>query len=786
MKKHAYWMIGSALLLIASPMAGVSAQENEEPPTTGFEDSDGEEWTSHEDELEFLEEVADQSDRMEFSEIGTSVEDRPLHLVQVGDSVPPADDDIVEERNMLVIGSQHGNEPAGREMALQMLRDLAFSDESDVEEQLSEATIMFIPSANPDGREADTRENANEVDINRDHLNLEEPEGQALGEVLEEFSPDITVDAHERPTATGDPDMEMLWPRNLNVEEDLRDLNQEMVEEYLFPDVEDAGFSTGLYGTPGGAGGGDERISRNVLGLRHGLGLLTETAGEQEPEYRVDAQMETVEATLDFYSERIDDIATAVDEAPERKAEDGEEQAEPFYLDGADNWEPTEMLDPHACGYMLHTSQAEDIDRHIDAFSLETEEVGEHGVFVPMGQSMMTVVPFLMDGEATYNEVSAMALEDCAEPKVTASGLQTLVGQFDEDDEFEGDDASHDLDIHLEAVSHYENQEETEKVVEHMGGFHDLLNNQQDNEEISEDAYHILSTFADDLIANYETTSFDADRAMDHVEHLSVDIGPRVAGTDEEAEAADYIEDEFESLGYETSTHEFEIDDGDDSQNVIAVKEAEGVEDPEIVYLTAHYDSVPESPGANDNASGTGSIIEMARIMQDTPSDKEVRFVALGAEEIGLVGAYEYVDELSDDELERSEATYNLDMVGTDWDPASQLHVSTVDGDSNDVWDSVDAAADRLGYDDDDQTLHQLGRSDHVPFHEAGIDAALFIWMEPGTEPGDAGLEPWYHTPDDTIDRVSPEKIQHVGDLIDEAVSDLVSEEESSSTDEAA
>ncbi|SDI71458.1 M28 family peptidase [Natribacillus halophilus] len=792
MKSPKWKMSSSALffafLLAGSPMVGAAAQENEnaeEPPTTGFEDSDGEEWTSHDDELQFLEEVAEQSEWMTYYEIGTSVEDRPLHLVQVGAPEPPADEDIADGNNMLVIGSQHGNEPAGREMALQTLRDLAFTDDTELEEQLNESTVMFIPSANPDGRVADTRTNANDVDINRDHLNLEEPEGQAIGEVLEEFSPDITIDAHERPTATGDPDMEMLWPRNLNVDEDLRDLNQEMVEEYLFPDVEDAGFSTGLYGTPGGAGGGDERISRNVLGLRHGLGLLTETAGEQDPQYRVDAQVETVESVLNFYSERMDDISTEVNEAPDRKAVAGEEQSEPFYLDGADNWEPTETLDPHACGYMLHTTQAEDIDRHIDAFSLETEEVSEHGVFATMGQSMMTVIPFLMDGEATYNEVSAMPLEGCEDPRVTASGLQSLVGQFDEDGEFEGDDAPHDLDIHLEAVSHYENQEETEKVVEHMGGFHDLLGHQSDNELISDEAFEILSDFADDLIANYETT-FDADRVMDHVEHLSVDIGPRVAGTDEEAEAADYIYDEFESLGYETSTHEFEIADGDESQNVIAVREAEGVEDPEIVYLTAHYDSVPESPGANDNASGTASLLEHARVMQDMPTDKEIRFVALGAEEIGLVGSDEYVDELSEDEIDRSEATYNLDMVGTDWDPASQLHISTVDGESNTVWETADAAAENVGFDEDEWTLHQLGRSDHVPFHEAGIDAALFIWMEPDTEPGGADLEPWYHTPEDTIDKVSPEKIQQVGDLIDEAVSDLVSEGELSSTDEAA
>ncbi|QQK78928.1 carboxypeptidase [Salicibibacter cibi] len=512
--KVGYWkmtptVLFFSLLLIISPMAGVSAQENESEknlPTTGFEDSDGEEWTSHEDELTFLEEVAEQSERMTYSEIGTSLENRPLHLVQVGDPEPPSDEQIADGNNMLVIGSQHGNEPAGQEMALQLLRDLAFTDDPKLVEQLNEATIMFIPTANPDGRAADIRGNANEVDINRDHLNLEEPEVQVIADVLEEFSPDIMVDAHERPSAAGDPDMEMQWVRNLNVDDPLRELNEEMVEDNLRPDVEEAGFSTGLYGDATETTLGLETVLSQMAGLRHGLGLLTESAGEQDPEYRVEVQMETLESTLEFYHERIEDITTVVDEAPDRKATDGETQNEPFYFDGADIREPDEadILNPHACGYMLHTSQAEDIDRHIDAFSLETEEVDEHGIFVTMGQSMMTVIPFLMDGQATYNEVSAMPLDDCEDPQVSASGLQTLVGQFDEDGEFEGDDASHDLDIHLEAVSHYENQEETEKVIEHMDGLHDLLNHQVDNELISDEAFEILSTFADDLLENYD------------------------------------------------------------------------------------------------------------------------------------------------------------------------------------------------------------------------------------------------------------------------------------------
>lgn len=66
------------------------------------------------------------------------------------------------------------------------------------------------------------------------------------------------------------------------------------------------------------------------------------------------------------------------------------------------------------------------------------------------------------------------------------------------------------------------------------------------------------------------------------------------------------------------------------------------------MYVTAHYDSVPFSPGANDNGSGTSVMLEMARVLKSVPSDKEIRFIAFGAEELGLLGSSHYVDHLSE------------------------------------------------------------------------------------------------------------------------------------------
>ena len=423
MKKYRWksivWIITILTLLL--PLNALTGMAAENFPTTGFEDRSGEGYTTHAEELAFLEAVSQQSERMSYSQVGTTVEGRPLHLVRIGYPTPPSDTDIAAGRSILIVGSQHGNEPAGREAALQLLRDLAFTEDPELLDQMSETTVLVIPSANPDGREANTRGNAWGVDVNRDHLNLRTPEGQTIAQVLRDFTPEITIDAHEGPSAPNNPGqtprLELSWPRNLNVDEELRALNVEMVEDYVFPAIAAQGFDTDVYGSPGGAGGGDERISRNVLGLRHGIGMLIETFNAT-PAARVDLQLRTIHEVLKFHRERGDDVARVVTEAPHRKMAAGGDQSEPFYLGGSD-WEPPteeDILDVPPCGYVINTVQAERIERLVSLFSLETETVSENGVFITMNQPMMTVVPLLLDERAAFNEVDGIALYDCSDP----------------------------------------------------------------------------------------------------------------------------------------------------------------------------------------------------------------------------------------------------------------------------------------------------------------------------------------------------------------------------------
>ncbi len=192
------------------------------------------------------------------------------------------------------------------------------------------------------------------------------------------------------------------------------------------------------------------------------------------------------------------------------------------------------------------------------------------------------------------------------------------------------------------------------------------------------------------------------------------------------------------------------------SQNVIATKsptkKTKNLQH-EIIVIGSHHDSVAGAPGANDNASGIAMTLELARIFKNIPTDTEIRFIAFGAEEAGLIGSTHYIDQLSKDEVGRIVANFNLDMVGSK--DAGELIMQTVDEKPNLVTELAQAASTQLN---GTPTPYNQGESsDHASFAKVGIPAALFIHNP---------TEPWYHTKDDNIDKISKEKLQDVAEIV--------------------
>lgn len=161
-------------------------------------------------------------------------------------------------------------------------------------------------------------------------------------------------------------------------------------------------------------------------------------------------------------------------------------------------------------------------------------------------------------------------------------------------------------------------------------------------------------------------------RALDHIKELSEEIGQRVAGTDVERETADYIKGQFEEMGYDVSEQPFEFtqrnsDQTLNSQNIIAVKHHEN---PRQLIIGAHYDSVTSggSLGAADNASGVGVMLEVAERIFAQQLNYTVKFIAFGAEEVGLRGARHYTSQMTEEEIARTIAMVNLDtLLGGDY-----------------------------------------------------------------------------------------------------------------------
>lgn len=197
------------------------------------------------------------------------------------------------------------------------------------------------------------------------------------------------------------------------------------------------------------------------------------------------------------------------------------------------------------------------------------------------------------------------------------------------------------------------------------------------------------------------------------------------------------------------------------SHNVIATKKPnvskKTKETHDILVIGAHHDSVAGAPGANDDASGTAMTLELARVLKDIPTHTEIRFITFGAEELGLLGSSHYVEQLSKDEISRIVANFNLDMVGSK--DAGELILQTVDNKPNLVTELAQDASTQLN--GKPTPYNQGDSSDHVPFSNAGIPAALFIHNP---------AEPWYHKPQDTIDKISKEKLQDVSEIVSIAV----------------
>ncbi len=268
------------------------------------------------------------------------------------------------------------------------------------------------------------------------------------------------------------------------------------------------------------------------------------------------------------------------------------------------------------------------------------------------------------------------------------------------------------------------------------------------------------------------------DSLESHLEALSHDsMAGRGSGTEEERRAAEYLRDRFLSYGLQEAPggalQAFEVLNRGDStlwasQNVLAAVGGSGSLAGEWIVVGAHYDHVGVREvdggllsihnGADDNGSGTVTILEMARVLQGyvdqggmaSRDRRSVLFAAFGAEELGLLGSCHYVREAPAVPLALTKAMMNFDMVG-------RLRSNTV------YLSGFETSAGWAPLASNSNSPSLLlsprqsctGCTDHACFWQAGIPFMGFF----------TGLHSEYHQPGDDVELINFQGMSQIGEL---------------------
>ncbi|MFB0567681.1 MAG: M28 family metallopeptidase, partial [Candidatus Bathyarchaeia archaeon] len=241
---------------------------------------------------------------------------------------------------------------------------------------------------------------------------------------------------------------------------------------------------------------------------------------------------------------------------------------------------------------------------------------------------------------------------------------------------------------------------------------------------------------------------------------LANNIGPRPYNSTSNVQAAEFIADELNSTGSISATYQWFTYAGKKIANVIGTLPSADPSNQSKIVVGAHFDTVPNSPGADDNGSGTALLLEVARVLSRCRFGRTIEFVAFNAEEYGLWGSKHYAQQ----ELQAGDdipLMINVDMCiwdNPDAPPDEKLWIvynGTVPYENGEYFADITlnisntyltAPIQKISSTNDTYVLtHNWDRSDQASFWTIGIPA-LWIFEFNGFQ------NPYMHKPADSVD----------------------------------
>ena len=253
---------------------------------------------------------------------------------------------------------------------------------------------------------------------------------------------------------------------------------------------------------------------------------------------------------------------------------------------------------------------------------------------------------------------------------------------------------------------------------------------------------------------------FDSERAYKDIEY-QLSLGPRTTGSQAHLEVRRFISTELERSGWEVEAPEQSLE-GKDIYNIIG-KRGNG---DRWVIIGAHYDSRlladhdPDPslrsqpvPGAEDGASGVAVLLELARILPKN-LDKTIWFVFFDAEDNGNIAGYDWImgsRAFVQTLIDKPDEAIIIDMIGD-----ADLNIYQEKNSDQNLSETIWEVANNLGYNQFIPVPKYRILDDHIPFIEVGIPAVDIIDFD----------YPYWHTTQDTLDKVSEQSLKVIGDTL--------------------